>query len=240
VAQRAAPRFDLVGSLANVLAGLERAPERIHPDSEAGGALIGRFDLEWIVSEGLADPRVLRMLPLWLHKMEERDFSMIGAEKLLRKAWEALRRELPHSVGRYCMDCASGATAPRRALIKKEMSATLLGNTIDFPLPEICNAVNAPDLGDEFRSAPRSGVPVLFITGTLDCRTPAENVADLAPGLPNHQHVVVEDAGHSDLLLATAAQSAVLRFARAQDLETTRVRADTPFEFEIAWNHNQR
>jgi pimeloyl-ACP methyl ester carboxylesterase len=241
VALRAAPMFDLTGSLGRVLAQLERMPQRItipgnnsenHNGSEH--AVIGRFDLEWIVAECLSDTRVLRRLPHWLQQMESGDFSMIAADAILCSAWEALRHELPHGVARYCVDCASGASAARLALIEKERLATLLGATMDFPTPDICSAINCPDLGDEFRAAPRSNVPVLFISGTLDCRTPAENVAELKPGFPNHQHLVVEDAGHGDLLLASGVQSSIVSFAREQDLERTNVFVDTPFEFEPA------
>jgi pimeloyl-ACP methyl ester carboxylesterase len=238
VALRAAPAFDLVGSLTNVLERLARNPERItiagnnsENHNGSGHVLIGRFDLEWIVSEGLADTRVLRQLPLFLQKMEAGDFSVIGADRILSGAWEALRQELPHSVARYCMDCASGATAARRALIDEERRATLLGTTIDFPLPDICGAVSCPDLGEAFRAAPRSNVPVLFITGTLDCRTPEENVADLAPGLSNHEHLVVEDAGHGDLLLSTAVQSAVVQFVAGR-AAGGHMKSDTPLVFD--------
>jgi len=243
VRARAAPGespFDLVATLARVLERLEREPVRVtmRRDELEGVAdapyevVIGRFDLEWIISEGLADPRVLRRLPVWLSRMERGDFSMIGTERLLRGSFEALRFELPHTVHRYCMDCASGATAKRRAQIDREVSETLLGRTIDFPLPEICDALGCPDLGDEFRAPPRSRVPVLFITGTLDCRTPAENVADLAPGFSNHRHVVVEDAGHGDLLLQSRVQGAITRFFEDGNVESERVNADEVFSLE--------
>jgi predicted DCC family thiol-disulfide oxidoreductase YuxK len=73
---------------------------------------------------------------------------------------------------------------------------------------------------------------VLFVTGTLDARTPAENIADLAPGLPNHLHVVVEDAGHGDLLLASSVQRAIADFLRDGHVESERVRADETLVFE--------
>ena len=60
-----------------------------------------------------------------------------------------------------------------------------------------------PDLGDEFRSTLRSHVPVLFICGDLDARTPLANAQDLMGGLPNSRLVVVENAGHDLDLLAT-------------------------------------
>jgi pimeloyl-ACP methyl ester carboxylesterase len=204
--------IDLTGLLSRALERLEQEPAQVAIRGHCDAVAISRFDLEWILSECLADLRTLEKLPTWLAEMESGDFQVIGYERLLRGAWKALRSELPFSAVRYAFDCASGATAERLALIEKEASATLLGNTIDFPAPDICDAVGCPDLGDSFRAAPRSDAPVLFITGTLDCRTPAENVAELAPGLPNHEHVVIEDAGHGDLLLASAAQSAILRF----------------------------
>jgi pimeloyl-ACP methyl ester carboxylesterase len=227
--------FDLTGAAATAFGHLAQRPRPFAVPADSGTDfahhVIGRFELEWILSEVVADPRALRKLPAWLARMERGDFGMIGREPLLLGAWDALRHELPHSIGRYAMDCASGATAERRALIAREADATLLGNTIDFPLPDICDAVGCPDLGDEFRAAPRSDVPVLFITGTLDCRTPAENVDELAPGLPNHQHVVVEDAGHSDLLFAAGVQEAIVRFI-AGGPAGSRVKADALLTFD--------
>ena len=99
-------------------------------------------------------------------------------------------------------------------------------------VPEICDAVGCPDLGDEFRAPLFADTPVLFVTGTLDCRTPAENVGEVAPGLPNHQHLVVEDAGHGDLLLASGVQRALTQFVRGHNLESMHVTADVPFQFD--------
>jgi pimeloyl-ACP methyl ester carboxylesterase len=219
LARRIDPPFDLQGTLSHVL---EKPADRE----------IGRFDLEWIISEGLADPRVLRSLPAWLARMERGDFSMIRSERLLRGAWNALREQLPYSVVRYAMDCASGATAERRAQIEREKRETLLGNTIDFPLPEICEAVGCHDLGDEFRALPKSDVPVLFITGSLDCRTPLENARELAPGFARHQHIEVEDAGHGDLLLPSSVQGAIVEFLEAGTVSNTKLRADMPLVFD--------
>jgi pimeloyl-ACP methyl ester carboxylesterase len=218
LARRIDPPFDLMGSLSRVL---EKPP----------GQEIGRFELEWIISDRLADPRAIRLLPAWLSQME-RGINVITGEQLLRGAWETLRTELPHAVVRYAMDCASGATAERRAQIEREARETLLGNTIDFPLPEICEAVGCPDLGDEFRAAPRSDVPVLFVTGSLDCRTPVENVRELAPGFSRYQHIEVEDAGHGDLLLPTRVQGAIVEFLKTGTVASTKLRADEPLRFD--------
>jgi pimeloyl-ACP methyl ester carboxylesterase len=174
----------------------------------------------------------MQKLPAALARMERGDFEIIEEDRLLLGAWRAVRDELPFGAARYAMDCASGATTARLALIEREARETLLGNTVDFPMPDVCDAVGCPDLGDEFREPPRSSVPVLFITGTLDCRTPAENVTDLAPGLSNHTHVVVEDAGHGDLLLPASVQAAIVRFIGGEMPESNHLSADAPFTFE--------
>ena len=211
----------------DLTAALSRALDRVETHER-----LGRFDLAWTVSECLADTRALRMLPAWVKRMERGEFRVIDEERLLATAWRALRDELPFSAVRYAFDCASGATRDRLATIEREARETVLGRTIDFPCPEICDAVGSPDLGDEFRAAPTSNVPVMFITGTLDCRTPSQNVEELAPGLSDHRHVVVQDAGHGDLLVPSAVQAAIVRFVGGAEPERLDVSTDTPFVFE--------
>jgi len=58
-----------------------------------------------------------------------------------------------------------------------------------------------------------------------------ENVADLAPGLRNHSHLIVDDAGHGDLLLPGGVHAAIVRFCGGEDV-SGHARADVPFEFE--------
>jgi pimeloyl-ACP methyl ester carboxylesterase len=164
--------------------------------------------------------------------MERGDFSLLGSDDVTAGYLRALRFGLVESIVRPCMDCASGATAARRERIEREIPPTLLGRTTDFLFPEVCEAVGSPDLGDDFRTPRRSEVPVLFITGTLDCRTPAENAADLASVYPSHRHVVVEGAGHGDLLTPAAVRRAIERFLRDGSVEDERVSTDTPFTFE--------
>ena len=196
---------DLVGTLRGVLDAIEREPVRI-PWADSDGAtreaILGRFDIEWMVAEGIADARMLSRVPRWFAKMSRGDFSDIVRDELLRSYFEELRGGLNRSLVRFCMDCASGASAERWRRIESEARTTLLGRTIDFPFPEIGAAIGYPDLGDAFRARLRSNTEVLFITGTLDARTPAENVDDLAPGFPNHRHLRLKTRSHRPLFAA--------------------------------------
>jgi pimeloyl-ACP methyl ester carboxylesterase/predicted DCC family thiol-disulfide oxidoreductase YuxK len=214
----------------DAIASLRASPRtvRVAPDGKEREVTVGPFDVEWIASAGAADPRLLRLLPAWLARMGRGDFGDFAREPLLARYLLHLRRGLGRSALPYCMDCASGATAARRERIAREAASAALGRTIDFPFPEICDAWEVPDLGDGFRSPPRADLAVLFVTGKWDCRTPAENIADLAPGLPNHRHIVVEEAGHMDLLSARETARRIAAFLRGEKIDTSPIRGREP------------
>ena len=73
----------------------------------------------------------------------------------------------------------------------------LLGDAILAPFyPESCRPCVGCDLGDEYRAPFDSDVPVLFVSGSLDVRTPPANVDAIAPGFSRHAHVLVVNTGH--------------------------------------------
>ncbi|HEX5132722.1 MAG TPA: alpha/beta fold hydrolase [Candidatus Krumholzibacteria bacterium] len=214
-----------------VRAALERAGRRAVriPWGDGTTAAIGGFDVEWVLSEAIADTRVLKRLPPILAEMAAGDVTGIARDPVLRGIFEEFRGGLFQSPLRYCVDCASGASPERQRRIEREAEALPLGRTIDWPCPEICAAVGSPDLGGTFRAPLRSDVPVLFITGTLDCRTPGDNARDLAPDLLSPRHLTVDGAGHGDLLLPRAVHAAVTEFLRSGNLETAHVPMPDPF-----------
>ncbi|MGY1424807.1 alpha/beta hydrolase [Lysobacter sp. A289] len=56
------------------------------------------------------------------------------------------------------------------------------------------------DLGEAFRAPLQSDVPALFISGTLDGRTPPGNAKALMPGFSDAAHLLVHGASHDDEL----------------------------------------
>ena len=103
-----------------------------------------------------------------------------------------------------CVDCASGVSLGRWARIEQEAVSATLGRTVDFPFPDVCPSWDVGDLGDLFRAPVKTDVPVLFISGTLDCRTPSANVEVLQSEFADSEHVIVAGAGHDDLLVASS------------------------------------
>ena len=119
--------------------------------------------------------------------------------------------------------------------MRREAGETLLGNAGDFPLLDACDAWVTHDLGPDFRGPLQSKVPALFISGTIDGRTPVGNAEEIKAGFPNGIHIVVENAGHGDreMLMATPeVREAVGAFLKGRPV-SLRQAALPPIEF--AW-----
>jgi pimeloyl-ACP methyl ester carboxylesterase len=130
------------------------------------------------------------------------------------------------------MDCYSGMSSERKRQIEREAKTTLLGDMMDFPFPGICDAWGSPDAGAEFRSPVKSRVSVLFISGTLDVRTPPSNAEEVRKGFSNSEHLIIEGAVHSDPLFLSSPKikEVMLEFMKGQKISTTRI-ALPPMKF---------
>lgn len=104
----------------------------------------------------------------------------------------------PISVGMgELMDVASGITDARQALVARQAPASLLGLSVNFPMPQLRGAVPGLDLGDAFRREIRSNHPVLVFEGDLDVRTPLEEQAAATRGLSRRHRILVRNGGHN-------------------------------------------
>jgi pimeloyl-ACP methyl ester carboxylesterase len=163
-------------------------------------------------------------LPARYYAMSKGDFSTAA------QGWLNLSRG--RSVGSamaYMMDCASGVSNERRKQIAREARTTLLEDVMDFPFPDVCTAWGNPDAGPAFRTAAKSRVPTLFISGTLDVRTPPGNAEEVRKGFPNSVHLIIEGAVHSDPLFLSSPQikDVMLEFMKGQKVSTTGIRLET-------------
>ena len=159
----------------------------------------------------------MRQLPLSIYNMLAGDFTSLGR-------WaHGYRRAISLSAMSVTMDCASFASSTRLKRIRREATTAMLGATIDFPFPAICEGLKLPRLGDKFRAPLRSSLPVLFVTGEMDGRTPISNVEEVSAGFPNHQHLLVAYGGHGILghPVQTPALLAFLRGGRIPELRVS-------------------
>lgn len=204
----------VVASLTAVLERLRREPVIVpttHPqDGRSVTVTLGAFDVQWIVSQALGDPRALVTLPSAVREMHGGEFRRIAQIAVLRRERSGVRSAMT-----MMMDLSSGASAERRARIHRESAGALLGNAINFPGMYLNDAWGATDLGDGFRRPVRSDVPALLLVGDLDPRTPVENAREIAATMPRASVVVVENATHQfDVFGSAPIREVVERFLR--------------------------
>lgn len=151
---------------------------------------LGEWDLQRFIAESLGTIRQIDAMVGAIPGMLEGDFTALAR-------WAVgYRSPKPLSLMNLAMDCASYASPERLARIRLEAEAALLGNAMDFPLPELCDVPGLPRLPASFRAPLASDVPALLVSGTLDGRTPVRNAADLARALPNGRLLTVDGASH--------------------------------------------
>jgi pimeloyl-ACP methyl ester carboxylesterase len=185
---------DLLALMRSVIDRLAETPVTVEvADAEpqrAASVVVSAFDLKKVTASGLGDLESIRRLPERYLAMSRGDFSWLGRVVLeWRRGWFG-------NAMAFHMDCASGTSPERLRRIEEEARETLLEDLIDFPLPWIADAWGSPDLGAGFRAPVRSDVPVLFISGTLDGRTPVSNAEEVATGFTNGHHLIVDGMAH--------------------------------------------
>jgi pimeloyl-ACP methyl ester carboxylesterase len=166
---------------------------------------VGAWDLKRRVADALDTVAEIDALPVALAQMADGDYS-----DLVRWAIP-FRTARPINVMNLAMDCASYGSQARLAAIRAEAPATLLGDAINVPLPDVCDTPGLPRLPDAFRAPLSSTIPTLLVSGTFDGRTPPGNAKDLAQSFARAELLVIPGASHS-LFREPDALASVLRF----------------------------
>ena len=188
---------DFLGTMRRVHERLENKPVQVTFKSGAGGdvtLVLGATDVRAAAAALSSDPSRSRMLPGLYAMMDAGDFSRVAPI-----VWEVLRKPdaFRFTGMSEAMDVASGISKKRLRRFEEQSRVSLLGDTVNFPMPHIGVALGVPDLGEKFRAPFRSHVPVLFMSGTLDGRTYPESAHDLIGRFRNGSHLVVENGGHN-------------------------------------------
>jgi pimeloyl-ACP methyl ester carboxylesterase len=224
---------DLMTLLADVLKALEREPLAVQLPATGTAAartvVLGRFDVQWTTSAFIVGSQGVFTLPSLYRALAARD----GSHPEVQRMASAVAASRTGSIGSampIMMDCFSGVSTERWTRILKEEPTTLLGRLIDFPFPEICDGWGRPDLGDEFRGAVASTVPVLFVSGSLDARTPPFAAHEIGTRFPNGSHLVIDGATHGDPLFLSSPviQTHIFEFLRGAPVASGRVAGSIP------------
>jgi pimeloyl-ACP methyl ester carboxylesterase len=214
---------DFLKLMKNVFDQLDKQPLTVEvlnrQTKEKTKVTVGKFALQVMIGIDAGDSKDIAKFPALFYTISKGDPRLLTEE--VQGLQDRLASLAPWAMI-FSMDCASGATKERDLRIKREAPHTLLGDAINFPWPDICDLWGSPDLGDKYRAPVRSDVPVLFITGTLDARTPVSNVKEIRKGFPNGITFVVEGAGHEDVFNPPATLQVIKEFINGQPVSLTK------------------
>ena len=208
---------DLLQAIQTVMEQLERQPMLVEVKPEDNTVVVGKWDLQKRIADVMGSAPAMARLPAAIYDMLSGNFTDLG-----RWAYD-YRHAISLSAMSVTMDCASFASEARLERIRSEAGSTILGATIDFPFPAICEGLNLPRLGKEFRAPLHSSLPVLFISGEMDGRTPVSNAEEVAAGFQNHQHLIVANASHGSYIGHPLTNPAVMAFLRGHRIPQSRI-----------------
>lgn len=187
---------DLVGSARRVLEALRRQPGRGRSFTRGGRQVtIGEYDAQLAIAASLGRRSTQQILPLALRDAERGDYGLMAEIVLAVREQIGEFRAMP-----LAMEAASGQSPQRRALVEAQARDSLFGDAINFPFPMLGEGIGLVDLGEAFRAPLHSEVPALFVSGTLDGRTPPANAQALLPGFSDGRQLLVRGASHDDEL----------------------------------------
>lgn len=193
---------DLTGSAKRVLAALRQQPRQGRSLMHEGRQVtMGEYDAQLVIAGSLGQRPTQQWLPLVLREAERGDYGLLADLVLMLRPQYGQFQAMS-----LAMDVASGQSPQRRVLVEAQARDSLFGDALNFPFPAIADGLGLFDLGEAFRGPLHSDVPVLFISGTLDGRTPPANADALRPGFSNSRSLLVRGASHhNELWLGQAA-----------------------------------
>jgi pimeloyl-ACP methyl ester carboxylesterase len=156
---------------------------------------IGPFGLALILRLDIDDTNDIPAIPRLLYSIDQGDYSML--------TWFAQKRmvfglALPGNG--INQQLASGTQQGRWSEIQEEASASIFGNVVNFPFSAVKYNWVESALSFDPADAIETDIPTLFITGTLDCRTPVQQVEETMKGFRNAIHIKVANAGHEQAM----------------------------------------
>ncbi|MGA8265085.1 MAG: alpha/beta fold hydrolase [Ignavibacteriaceae bacterium] len=223
---------DFIGSFRSTLKKLKNNPVTVtvtdERTNEKHSVVLGPLDLQLALYSLMGEREHIAEIVKHLYPIFHGDYTDLA--RLIYRG-KSRNRELIMNVA---MDCASGVTADRLAEIEKESKTSLIGYAPNFKLMARYSAWSKFDLGDQFRSPISSDVPALFISGTLDAKTPPVNASEIIKGFPNGKQLIIDGASHDDDLFLSSQKigEEILTFFKTRNTDIDAVHLD-PIEFSL-------
>ncbi|WBY09910.1 alpha/beta hydrolase [Sphingomonas sp. 7/4-4] len=188
---------------------------------------MGGFGVQMLAGGLIANPQTLAMLPGLYLALDAGKTA--GLAPFLGDMADFLNlRGMPEA-----MDLASGISPRRLALVRREARTAVLGETLNFPMPQLLGAIPGVDLGERFRAPIRIDHHTLLIAGSLDGRTVLAEQDEVAAQFQRKSRVIVENAGHNVFEAHPDVQVLLVRFFGGEAVADTRLALPPP-KFRLA------
>jgi pimeloyl-ACP methyl ester carboxylesterase len=215
---------DLPALMRHVHTRLEARPvaTRVTLKGAPGEIRMGGFGVQMLAGGLIANPSTLAMLPGLYLALDAGRTDQLAP--FLGDVADLLSiTGMPEAT-----DLASGISPGRLALVRREAKAAVLGEALNFPMPQLLGAVPGVDLGEGFRASLRIGHPALLVAGTLDGRTPLAEQDEVAAQFQRKSRLIVENAGHNVFEAHPDVQVLLVRFFRGEAVADTRLSLPPP------------
>lgn|GEM_PF-1184425 len=178
---------------------------------------IGRWGLNYILRRDIGDASDLPVFPKLIHSIANGESHVL--QWFIQKRWGFHGINLMSQL----MDGASGASPSRWAMIEAQAKQSQFGAMANAGWPQLYKSLDVDDLGEDFRAPLVSPVRILMLSGSLDWNTPPYQAERLRFGLPNSSHIIVEHAGHEQILPQPKVQAAILAFLMGQNVKSEQI-----------------
>ncbi len=175
------------------------------------------FAVQLITSGSNADPSAIARIPQLYLALDHGLYT--PAAQILYGEFFA-RPPVFYGMGE-AMDIASGISPSRLAEIERQAITGVLGDALNFPMPQVADIRPGIDLGETFRAPFSSTIPTLFISGTLDGRTSPDAAKAIAARFSKGQRLIVENGGHNIYEADPRVADAVLDWFQGQPVPST-------------------
>lgn len=178
---------------------------------------VGKWGLNYILRRDIGDASDLPVFPKLIHSVANGESHVL--QWFVQKRWGFHGINLMSQL----MDGASGASPARWATIEAQAKQSQFGSMANTGWPQLYEALEVEDLGEDFRAPLISPVRILMLSGSLDWNTPPYQAERLRFGLPNSSHIIVEHAGHEQILPQPQVQRAILSFLMGQNVKSEQI-----------------
>lgn len=219
---------DIAATMRRVHERLEAEPllvEVLQADGTTAELLVQRHHAQQFASMLISDPANAAILLALYTSLDAGDTRLLAG---LLQRFHRPNQTIGLRPMSTAMDLVSGISAERHALFEQQAAAGLIGEYLNFPMPQVSGAWDGFDLGDEFRQRPTGDLPVLVLSGTLDGRTYPQSQAEAVGGLSNVHIVTVENAGHNLFMSSDEIHAVMHAFMRGEEELADHIRVELP------------